>query len=193
MIRLLQGIVAYRDIGELVVLCGGVGYAVQVSPHGVTAGIGDQVTLWTRQRVREDSVDLFGFATREELAMFDAMQKITRFPARTALVVLGRLGVDGLRRVISAGDLEALTGIPGIGKKTAQQMLLEMRGQIELAALPSSPESNEGAMDDAMLAMVQLGFVEKEARVRVERARKKNPEISDIAEIVKLALQEGRQ
>ncbi len=190
MIRLLRGTVAHRDAEEVVVVCGGVGYAVQVPERAVTASVGAEVTLWIRQRVREDSIDLFGFATREELAVFDALQKISRFPARTALVVIAKLGVGGLRQVIAAGDLTALTQIPGVGKKTAQQMLLDMRGQIAIDALPDvAPDAAES--DDAVQALVQLGYNARDARARVDRARREQPELTDIASLVKLALQRG--
>lgn len=192
MIRILRGVVAYRDLEEVVLMCGGVGYAVAVPERSVRASVGDEITLWIRQRVREDSLDLFGFATREELSVFDALQKIPRFPARTALSVIARLGVDGLRRVIAAGDLSALTSIPGVGKKTAQQMLLDLRGQIDLEALPESAvEEGGGDADDAVQALIQLGFTLRDAKLRVDRVRRENPGEKDTAVLVKRALQRG--
>lgn len=191
MIRILRGVVAYRDAEEVVLLCGGVGYAVAVPERGVAGSIGDELTLWIRQRVREDSIDLFGFATREELAVFDALQRIPRFAARTALTVIARLGVDGLRRVIAAGDLASLTAIPGVGKKTAQQMLLDLRGQIEIGALPQPAGGgvgDAGEPDDAVQALVQLGFALRDATTRVERARKTCTDPADTSALVKAAL-----
>lgn len=190
MIRILRGVIAYRDSEEVVLMCGGVGYAVAVPERGVRASVGDELTLWIRQRVREDSLDLFGFATREELAAFDALQKIPRFPARTALSVIARLGVEGLRQVIAAGDLSALTSIPGVGKKTAQQMLLDLRGQIDLGSLPESAIEG-GDADDAVQALIQLGFALRDAKSRVDRVRKENPGEKDTAALVKRALQGG--
>lgn len=190
MIRILRGVVVHRDPEEVVLMCGGVGYAVAVPARGVRGAVGDELTLWIRQRVREDSLDLFGFATREELAAFDALQKIPRFPARTALAVIARLGVEGLRRVIAAGDLSELTSIPGVGKKTAQQMLLDLRGQIDLGSLPE-PASEAGEADDAVQALIQLGFALRDAKARVERARREAPAEQDTAALVKRALQGG--
>jgi holliday junction DNA helicase RuvA len=135
-IRQLAGVLVHRGANEVVISCGGVGYGVVVPSNTPLPPAGERVTLWTHLRVREDALDLFGFATRDELELFESMQGIHRFPAKAALAVLSHLGVEGFLRAVSGGDVDALTKIPGVGKKTAQQLLLEIRGQIDLSKLP---------------------------------------------------------
>lgn len=185
MIRQLTGALIHKSVSEVVILCGGVGYAVETPANTPLPAIGERLTLWTHLRVREDALDLFGFATREELLLFESMQRIRRFPAKTALAVLSHCGVDGFRRAVATGDVDALTRVPGIGKKSAQQVLLEMRGQIDLSALPGAEVKST---DDVTLALVELGFTEAEARVRSEKARAEHPQAKDPAEIIRIAL-----
>ncbi len=185
MIRQLNGTLVHKTAEEVVISCGGVGYAVEMPSNTPLPRIGEHVTIWTHLRVREDALDLFGFASREELLLFESMQRIRRFPAKTALAVLSHCGVDGFRQAVASGDLDALTRVPGIGKKSAQQVLLEMRGQIDLGSLPPAVT---GTADDATLALMELGFTESEARGRVEKVRVENPEMTDPAEIIKIAL-----
>lgn len=186
MIRQLNGILAYKSADEVVVSCSGVGYALVVPSNAALPNIGDKVTFWTHLRVREDALDLFGFLTREELLLFEAMQKIQRFPAKTALAVLSHCGPDGFRRAVATGDLDTLMRIPGIGKKSAQQVLLEMRGKIDLSALPGDDAAS--GLDDPTLALIELGYSESDAKVMVARTRRDNPAVSDAAEIIKLSL-----
>lgn len=192
MIRQLSGILTHRDTSGAIVSCGGVGFSVEIPSNTPLPPMGDRVTLWTHLRVREDALDLFGFATRDELELFETMQGIHRFSAKSALAVLSHVGVEGFRRAVASGDLDALTRIPGIGKKTAQQLLLEMRGQIVLSRLPESRgETND--LDDAALALVELGYTVSDARDRIAAVKRDNTDVTDTAAILKLALQRGRK
>lgn len=183
MIRYLEGRLIHKSEGEVVVSCSGVGYALAIPSNTRLPEVGSNVAFWTHLRVREDALDLFGFATRDELSLFEAMQKIQRFPAKTALAVLSHCGPEAFLRAIATGDIDALTRIPGIGKKSAQQVLLEMRGKIDIDALDQPPSS----LDDAALALVQLGFSESDAVSRVARARKENPDAAT-EDVIKRAL-----
>jgi Holliday junction DNA helicase RuvA len=189
-IRQLSGTLIHRGTSEVVISCDGVGYGVVVPSNTPLPPAGERVTLWTHLRVREDALDLFGFASRDELELFESMQGIHRFPAKSALAVLSHLGVEGFLRAVSSGDVDALTTIPGVGKKTAQQLLLEIRGHIDLTKLPES-RSAKSDLDDAGLALVELGYAESEARDRVAAVRREHTSVTDVAEILKLALQRG--
>lgn len=186
MIRQVSGSLVHRSAEEVVVSCGGVGYSVNVPGNTILPEIGGTITLWTHLRVREDAMDLFGFQTREELMLFEEMQKIQRFPAKTALAVLSHCGIDGFRKAVASGDLATLMRVPGIGKKSAQQVLLEMRGKIDLDALPGDEPSPD--LDDPTLALIELGYSERDAKNRIASIKKESPEITDTAELIKIAL-----
>lgn len=186
MIRRLSGTLVDRTPDAAVVSCGGVGFAVHVPKNAVLPPLGSEVTLWTYLRVREDALDLFGFLTADELELFELMQKIRGFPARTALAVLGHCGIEGFRAAVAGGDLDALTAVPGVGKKLAQQLLLDLKGAIDLDEL-RKPKSSE-KLDDATLALMELGYREEEAIARVQRVREEHKGIKEAAEIVRLAL-----
>jgi len=191
LIRRLEGTLVLRDAESVVVSCHGVGYLVEIPANCPLPPVGGKLELWTHLRVREDAMDLFGFARLEELRLFEAMLKVKRLPARTALAIIAHCGVEGFRKALAEGDLALLTRVPGVGKKSAQQILLEMRGRIELDALPAA--SGGAIKDDAILALIELGYGEAEARERVATIRKENPKALDPAEIVRLALMRGRR
>ncbi len=192
MIRQLTGRVARKDGNSVVVAVSGVGFLLEVPASTRIPPEGETVTLWTHLRVREDALDLFGFGTPDELELFEAMIGVTRFPAKAALSVLSHVGVEGFRRAVAKGDVKALTGAPGVGSKTAQQLLLELRGKIDLEELPETKRGKGEPLDDPTLALIELGVPEPEARLRVKKARESNPEIEDTAEIVKIVLKKGR-
>lgn len=187
MIRHLSGTVLHSAPGEVVVSCGGVGYLVRVSTTLSPPSPGSHAEYWTFQRVREDALDLFGFRTRAELELFETLQKVRGLPAKAAQAVIGTLGVDGLQAVLEAEDVAALTAIPGIGKKTAQQLLLELRGKIALDKVGKRKEIR----DDVVLALLELGFSEMDAERRARTARKKLGGKAEVEDLLRAALQTG--
>lgn len=186
MIRRLSGTLVQRGKDEVVLSCAGIGFLVSIPSTTPLPAVGGELTLWTHLRLREDAADLFGFATLEEHLLFESMQKIRGFPARTALSVLSHFGVDGFRQVIIRGEVKPLTEVPGVGKKLAQQLLLDMRGAIDLEELKTPASSKP--QDDAVLALMELGYRENEATERVARVRGENKGVKDLAQLVKLAL-----
>lgn len=191
MIRRIEGTLVLRDAESVVVSCQGVGCLIEIPANCPLPPVGGRIELWTHLRVREDALDLFGFARLEELRLFETMLKVKRLPARTALAIIAHCGVEGFRKALADGDLALLTRVPGVGRKSAQQILLEMRGRIELDALPAI--SGGAIKDDAILALIELGYGEAEARERVAAIRQENPQALDPAEIVRLALMRGRR
>ena len=128
-------------------------------------GLGDRVTLLTHQVVREDAHLLFGFATAAEREAFRALIRISGVGARTALAVLSGMSVDDLTSAVALQESGRLTRIPGIGKKTAERLLLELKGKfapaIEGAGANTAQAGDSGA--DILRALMALGYSEKEA------------------------------
>lgn len=174
MISRLSGIVAYRQGMEVVIDCHGVGYAVSVplSTMDVVPLVGEGVTLNTILAVREDALQLFGFATEAERDAFRLLTSIQGIGGRTALGILSSITIDGLRSAISSGNLISLQRLPGIGRKTAERMVVELRDKV-LTIAGAAPETMMAGVPsqvvaDAVNALQALGF----ARAAAERAVK---------------------
>jgi Holliday junction DNA helicase RuvA len=167
MIGRLAGTLVEKNPPSLLVDVNGVAYelAVPMSTFYNLPGLGDRVTLLTHQVVREDAHLLFGFATAAEREAFRALIRISGVGARTALAVLSGMSVDDLTNAVALQDSGRLTRIPGIGKKTAERLLLELKGKfapaIEGAGANTAQAGDSGA--DILRALMALGYSEKEA------------------------------
>jgi holliday junction DNA helicase RuvA len=180
MIASLRGTLLEKTPAACVLEVGGVGYRVQVSSH-TAAGLpaaGQPVFLRTRQIVREDAVQLFGFTAAEELELFDLMIGVSGVGPRLALAVLSGLRPPALRRAIREEQVGLLTSVPGIGKKTAERLVVELRDKLE--ALPAAgdvePARGGGLLprsecwNDAVAALARLGYTPAQAQEAVRRA-----------------------
>lgn len=159
MIGRLSGRLAAKHPPQVMVDCNGVAYELDVpmSTFYNLPATGEPVTLHTHLVVREDAQALYGFATLEERAAFRQLIRVAGVGARTALAVLSGLSVAELAQAVALQDAARLTKIPGIGKKTAERLLLELKGRIAEA----KPAGTGGA--DVLNALVALGYSEKEA------------------------------
>ena len=166
MIGRLSGKLAAKHPPQVLLDVGGIAYEIDV-PMSTFYGLpatGENVTLHTHLVVREDAQVLYGFATLDERAAFRQLIRIAGIGARTALSVLSGLSVAELAQAVTLQDTERLTKVPGIGKKTAERLLLELKGKLA-DALPSEAKSGAGA--DVLHALVGLGYSEKEAALAV--------------------------
>jgi Holliday junction DNA helicase RuvA len=162
----LSGKLLSKQPPQLLVDCNGVAYEVDVpmSTFYALPATGEAVALHTHLVVREDAQVLYGFATLEERAAFRQLIRISGVGARTALAVLSGLSVAELANAVAMQDAVRLTKVPGIGKKTAERLLLELKGKIaEGAAKPAA-----GATGEVLNALVGLGYSEKEALAAVK-------------------------
>lgn len=161
MIGRLTGKLAAKQPPQVLVDVGGVAYEVDV-PMSTFYGLpatGEAITLFTHLIVREDAHTLYGFATLEERAAFRQLIRISGVGARTALAVLSGLSVADLAQSVALQEAGRLTKIPGIGKKTAERLLLELRGKLrEVGASPAQAQAS-----DVLNALLALGYSEKEA------------------------------
>jgi holliday junction DNA helicase RuvA len=178
----LHGKLAAKNPPQVMVDVAGVGYEVDVprSTFYSLPGTGEPVTLYTHLVVREDAHTLYGFATQEERAAFRQLIRISGIGARTALSVLSGLSVTDLAQSIAAQDAGRLTRIPGIGKKTAERLLLELKGKLTGAGV--APLHDQGG--DVLNALLALGYSDKEAHAAVRGLAPGLP----VAEGIKAAL-----
>ena len=165
----------------------GVGYEIDVpmSTFYQLPAIGSQVTLHTHLVVREDAHLLFGFGSEEERAAFRQLLKISGVGARTALAVLSGLSVADLLQAVRAEDSSRLTKIPGIGKKTAERLLLELRGKLEMILSPGAAPAVSGSQD-VLNALLALGYNEREANWAIGQSSDGLPVADGIRQALKL-------
>ena len=185
MIGRLSGLLAEKNPPQLLVDVGGVGYEVDVpmSTFYNLPALGERVTLLTHFVVREDAQVLFGFLTAEERATFRLLVKISGVGPRTALSILSGLSVGELAQAVSLQESGRLIKVPGIGKKTAERLLLELKGKLGAdLALPASVASD--AQADILQALVALGYSDREAAA----ALKSLPADVGVSDGIKLAL-----
>ncbi len=185
MIGRLTGTLAQKNPPQLLVDAGGVGYEVDVpmSTYYNLPALGERITLLTHFVVREDAQLLFGFLTAEERSTFRLLIKISGVGPRTALSILSGLSVTELAQAIAAQQPGRLVKVPGIGKKTAERLLLELKGKLgpDLAA-PASAVSD--AQGDIVQALVALGYNDRDAAA----ALKSLPTDIGVSDGIKLAL-----
>jgi holliday junction DNA helicase RuvA len=186
MIGRLTGTLAEKNPPQILIDVGGVGYDVDVPmstfynlPH-----LGERLTLLTHFVVREDAQLLYGFLTHEERATFRQLLKITGIGARMALSLLSGLSVTELAQAVSTQQIGRLVKVPGIGKKTAERLLLELKGKLgaDLALPGAAPQSD--AQADIVQALVALGYHDKDAAAAI----KSLPADVGVSEGIKLAL-----
>jgi Holliday junction DNA helicase RuvA len=187
MIGRLTGLLAEKNPPQLLVDVGGVGYEVDVpmSTFYNLPALGERVSLLTHFVVREDAQVLFGFLTAEERATFRQLVKISGIGPRTALSILSGLSVAELAQAVSLQESGRLIKVPGIGKKTAERLLLELKGKLGADLnLPGASAAQGDAAGDIQQALVALGYSEKDAAA----ALKALPKDVGVSEGIKLAL-----
>ena len=185
MIGRLSGTLAEKNPPQLIVDVNGVGYEVDVpmSTFYNLPGIGERVVLLTHFVVREDAQLLYGFLTHEERSAFRQLVKISGVGPRTALAILSGLSVTELAQAVSLQESARLVKVPGIGKKTAERLLLELKGKLgDAIAAPTSIANN--APGDILQALLALGYSDREAAA----ALKALPADVGVSEGIKLAL-----
>jgi Holliday junction DNA helicase RuvA len=186
MIGRLRGTLLAKQPPQVLVEAGGVGYELDVpmSTFFTLPALGAEVTLQTHLVVREDAQLLYGFATDRERSTFRELLRISGVGPRVALAVLSGLSTDDLVRAVAMQDTALLTRVPGIGKKTAERLLLELKGRLADALPGAAGAVANGAGADVMAALVALGYDEREAVAAVKTL----PEGSSVEEGIRTAL-----
>jgi Holliday junction DNA helicase RuvA len=180
----LEGRLRQIDPGRVIVDVGGVGYLVSTTLRAVRELAGhERGALLIHTRVKDDGIELYGFPTRDELETFERLIAVAGVGPRTALAVLSTLSPADLAGVVETGDLARLQRTPGVGKKTSERILLELKGQLH-AASPLGPDLR----GDAISALVNLGYPQRHARQAVD-AVLGEPGGDDVGEVLRRALQ----
>ncbi|MDP4200983.1 MAG: Holliday junction branch migration protein RuvA [Bacteroidota bacterium] len=195
MISLLHGTVRHKVPFWIVIEAAGVGYEVFCTQEAfeLAGKVGTEAELWTRLVVREDSLTLYGFARVEERALFDQLVAISGVGPKTAVGILSGLGADHLREAIATGDTGRLTGIPGIGRKTAERLIVELRDKL-MKEETYAPPTTSGARvrSDALQALIALGYQRVLAEKAIRNVVRDTPEAGKSVEaLIKAALKEA--
>jgi len=197
MYAFIEGEVCEKLNGNLVLLASGVGWLLNCSNNTLQAAppLGEKMRCYTFLSVREDAMELFGFATREEKEMFLQLTSVSGIGPKTALGVLGAMPLRDLNLAILLGDVNALSRAPGIGKKTAQRIALELKDRISQAdvsaAVPAQGAASAGpalspdAAAEAVEALIALGYSSTEARNAISQVRDQTDKPE---ELIRLAL-----
>ncbi len=189
MISKLSGQLIEKHPPQIVIDVGGVGYEVDVSMQTFyqLPALQEPVQLYTQLIVREDAHLLFGFATQAERATFRQLIKVSGIGAKTALGILSAMSSDELAAAVAAEDIKRLSSAPGIGKKTAERMILELRGKLVGGTVSDglfAPAAASDTTDDIISTLLALGYNEREAAAAVKGI----PAGTDVGEGVRLAL-----
>lgn len=194
MIAFLRGALLERTPNRIVVDVHGVGYEllIPVSTFQVLPQAGAAVELRVYTQAREDAIQLFGFATAREKSLFERLVGVGGVGPKLALAALSGLSVPDLAAAIAASDLARLTAVPGIGKKTAERICVELRdklGDWAAAGAASSPAPLPAAAEEVLSALVNLGYARAMAEKAVRRAAERRPPPEGFEELFKRSLQ----
>lgn len=193
MIHSLTGKVIEKSLDEVVISCGGVGFLVSVpqTAQGAIAPIGEETTLYTYLNVKEDALDLYGFATKEEQRAFKILTTVSGVGPKAGLAILSALTPDRVALAVSSGDYKAFTAAQGVGPKLAQRIVLELKGKFTDTTLSgvtiediSAAASATGNVSQAISALVALGYTQSQAATAVAKLDTN----ADVQTLIKQAL-----
>ena len=173
MIAQLRGMLSDKRPNQLIVEVGGVGYLVNIplSTFYALGGLREEVVLLVHTHVREDSLALYGFLTAREKHLFEMLLSASGVGPTLALKILSGMSADELAPAIREGNIARLTRIPGVGKKTAERMVVELRDKLAAAEPEAQPAAGRGGVaGDVVSALLNLGYDSRAAEAAVERA-----------------------
>lgn len=196
MISYLRGKIAHKAPTQAVIDVGGVGYGVSISlvTYDQLATLGEEVRLFTHMHVREDRMELFAFADEDERAVFEMLIGVSGIGPSLALTILSGMSLRDLQEAIAYERVSELTGIKGIGKRTAERLVLDLRDKISLSMPTSEGETQDEAgsaiSEEAAMALVALGMTPPDARQAVRKAIERNGSDLTVQQLIKFALKE---
>ncbi len=193
MIAMLRGRLALFREDYIVLDVQGVGYKVY-TPVSAGMSLGQEVTLHTYLQVREDALVLYGFPLQEQLELFELLISVSGMGPKTALGVLNCMDAAHIRQAVLAEDLATLTRIPGVGKKTAQRLVLELKDKLKpgFGEIPAVISGQEGPAAEAVEALLSLGYTPAEAKSALSKGLEESAGAQDLETLIKLALKQTR-
>ena len=184
MIGSIKGKIILKTDKFLIIETGGVGYKISVSPDTLSKSfkINDDIFLWIHTHIREDAFDLFGFLDIQELEFFEMLINVSGIGPRSALTILSIASIETLRKAIGSNDITYLTKISGIGRKTAEKIIIELRDKV-------GKENKDGSLKeelDALEALKSLGYSQNEAREALKTVSANSDTNTKIREALKI-------
>ncbi len=188
MIEHVRGVLQYKSPAFIVIETGGIGYKISLplSSYGLLPAEGDEIKINTYLHCREDGLSLYGFLNQEERDFFLLLISISKIGPKSALRMLSSLSPSEFKKAIKGGDLAALIDIPGIGKKTAQRLILELKERVAEEEIIEG--GDEELARDALSALLSLGYTRNEARKAINQVINASKEEIDLASLIKEAL-----
>ncbi len=192
MIAHLNGILEHVDKNHIIVDVGSVGYHVKVAASTLARlpKVGEKIKIFTAQVVREDDISLYGFLSKEERSLFNLLLSVSGIGPKASLSILSSFPIDKLVTAITQGNADLITTVPGVGKKTAQKLVIELKEKVAkaYAIKPSDMAIGLGGdapiVSDAISALISLGYSPKEARLAVQKSGADD----DVETVIKKAL-----
>lgn len=192
MLAYIRGSLEIKNNDYIVIDVGGLGYKVNMSKRAIEAvgNIGDKIKVYTYYRVREDDISIFGFNTNEELRMFELLLSVSGVGAKVALTILSNIEITEFALAVITDDVSKIVKIPGIGKKSAQRIILELKDKLKAQELAeaeeqgetkeSKQEKNNEAEEEAIAALQILGYGKKEIEKAFEKLANKNVSVEEL-------------
>lgn len=197
MYEFIKGTLIESTPSKAIIEAQGVGFCLHIPLNNFSKlpAVGSALMLFTSFVVREDSQKLFGFLTRSERDLFESLIEVSGIGPKTALCLVGHTEIGILQAAISQGDIQMICKIPGIGKKTAERLVVEMRDKIKKGMGKASglqplqgPQGEEGVVADAISALVNLGYNSAQAQKAIKSALAKNQGEPELARLITAAL-----
>ena len=200
MIAQLTGTVRQLTTEKVILEVGGVGYLISITPRTSSQiAMGSVITLSTSLVVREDSMTLFGFLDFKDRDIYEVLQTVSGIGPKVALAITGAMTPEALAQAIASEDIGAIEKVPGIGKKGAQRLILELKGKLVSSSNAPHISSHSAVRDQLLAALTGLGFSSKESDVAINATlahlaeEGRDPSTLDVAELLKLTLQSGKR
>lgn len=192
MLAYIKGSLEIKNNDYVVIDVGGLGYKVNMSKKAIekVGNIGDKVKVYTYYRVREDDISIFGFNTNDELRMFELLLSVSGVGAKVALTILSNIEITEFALAVITDDVNKIVKIPGIGKKSAQRIILELKDKLKAQELAEAEEQgeeklnkqekNSEAVEEAISALQILGYGKKEIEKAFEKLANKNVSVEEL-------------
>ena len=186
MIGKLQGIVDYIGDGFIILMAGPVGYKVY-TPETLT--LGTNISLWIETVVREDSIRLFGFASVAAQNLFNMLNGVSGVGPKVAMAIMGTIKTDTLLTAIATGDAKTIATAPGVGKKVAEKIIVELKSKVGGASFAFDTSGDTGALPDLLAALETLGYRRMDIIEMAQKLVAQNPD-AGVSKLVPMALKE---
>ncbi len=195
MFEYIKGTLIDKDPSKAVVEAGGIGYrlSIPLSTFNRLPSVKSPVELYLSHIVREDSETLYAFMTQDERNLFESVLTVSGIGPKTGSAIIGHIDIEAFQKAIASSDIRLLSKIPGIGKKTAERLVIEMRDKFKgkgKSAFGSSPQILENSLhSDAFSALINLGYPPLDAQKAIQAALAEKKEELDLGRLITAALQ----